>query len=351
MPKVSVIIPVYNVEKYLRQCLDSVVNQTLEDIEIICINDCSTDNSLSILEEYAAKDSRIKVIINEKNLHAGISRNKGLAAANSEYVYFMDADDYLEPNALELNIKELDSHQDSDYCIFHMIFHNQTTDEKELKKSFFLDTDYTNNAAEIDVKKYIKKVLYFTVVPWNKVYRKKFLTENNILFDNLKVSNDRYFYFQTAFKPKKIVLLQEYLINYRTNVNNSLITKRAKNFDCSYKSYENQKKLIAGEPNDIKNIIIHLTINDIFYFYNKFTNSEKNRIKPGLKKFLKTIEFPEPFKTYRNYSWYEQYCQMTNKYLLKRILRTIFSLKNKDNHKIITILGIKIKVKRKSEGK
>ena len=82
--KVSVIVPVYNVEKYLKDCLDSVVNQTLEDIEIICVNDGSTDNSLAILEEYAEKDSRIKIITQE-NKGLGGARNTGLYHANGEY--------------------------------------------------------------------------------------------------------------------------------------------------------------------------------------------------------------------------------------------------------------------------
>jgi glycosyltransferase involved in cell wall biosynthesis len=93
-PKVSVIIPVYNTEKYLRQCLDSVVNQTLKDIEIICINDGSTDKSLTILRDYASKDNRI-VVINNTNEGAGASRNKGLEISNGTYLVFWDSDDFL----------------------------------------------------------------------------------------------------------------------------------------------------------------------------------------------------------------------------------------------------------------
>jgi glycosyltransferase involved in cell wall biosynthesis len=102
MPKVSVIIPVYNAEKYLRKCLNSVVNQTLRDIEIICVNDGSTDGSLAILEEYAKKDSRI-VVINQKNQGAGLARNKALKCAHGRYFVFMDPDDfYPNDNTLAL---------------------------------------------------------------------------------------------------------------------------------------------------------------------------------------------------------------------------------------------------------
>ena len=89
MPKVSVIIPVYNTENYLRKCLDSVINQTLDDIEIICINDCSTDNSLNILKEYASKDERIKIIEFKENKGASVARNTGIAESNGEYIGFL----------------------------------------------------------------------------------------------------------------------------------------------------------------------------------------------------------------------------------------------------------------------
>ena len=99
-PKVSVIIPVYNTEKYLRECLDSVVNQTLRDIEIICVDDGSTDASPEILRKYAEKDSRVQVFTQEKS-NAGAARNVGLSKAAGEYLAFLDSDDYYELSMLE----------------------------------------------------------------------------------------------------------------------------------------------------------------------------------------------------------------------------------------------------------
>lgn len=111
MPKISIIIPVYNVEKYLRECLDSCVNQTLDDIEIICVDDCSPDNSIKILEEYQAKDPRIKILRHETNKNLGAARNTGLANAIGEYIWFVDSDDYIDTKACEIlyyAIKEFD---------------------------------------------------------------------------------------------------------------------------------------------------------------------------------------------------------------------------------------------------
>ncbi|MCL2684165.1 MAG: glycosyltransferase, partial [Synergistaceae bacterium] len=101
MPKISVIIPVYNVMQYLRECLDSVIAQTIKDIEIICVNDGSTDDSYVILQEYEAKDNRIR-IFNQENKGAGPARNKAISNATGEYVAFMDPDDsYPDTDILE----------------------------------------------------------------------------------------------------------------------------------------------------------------------------------------------------------------------------------------------------------
>ena len=100
MAKVSILIPCYNVEKYIRQCLDSVVNQTLKDIEIICINDGSTDSTLDILRKYENRDNRIKVI-SKHNSGYGASMNIGLETAKGEYVGIVESDDFVEPNMFE----------------------------------------------------------------------------------------------------------------------------------------------------------------------------------------------------------------------------------------------------------
>ena len=110
-PKISIIIPVYNVEKYLRECLDSCINQTLDIIEIICVDDCSTDNSYKILEEYQQKDSRIRIFRQEENKKQGAARNRGLELATGEYIWFVDSDDYIDTKACQIlydAIKEFD---------------------------------------------------------------------------------------------------------------------------------------------------------------------------------------------------------------------------------------------------
>lgn len=105
MPKLSVIVPVYNVEKYLKECINSIINQTLKDIEIICVNDGSTDNSLKILEELSQLDNRIK-IINKENGGLASARNAGMKVASGEYYTFIDSDDFIDTNAYETVINK-----------------------------------------------------------------------------------------------------------------------------------------------------------------------------------------------------------------------------------------------------
>ena len=110
MPKISIIVPVYNSEKYLKDCLDSCISQTLSDIEIICVDDCSTDNSLEILEEYKTKDSRVKVFYHETNKKQGTARNTGIKNAVGEYIWFIDSDDFIDKNACQLLYDTIKKH-------------------------------------------------------------------------------------------------------------------------------------------------------------------------------------------------------------------------------------------------
>lgn len=121
MPKVSVLVAVYNAEKYLRACLDSLLNQSLKDIEIVCVDDASTDNSLSLLNEYAAKDSRLKVATLAKNSGISHTRNVALGMSTGEYVCMVDSDDWLSADALQLSADVLDNEQEVDCVLFDFI--------------------------------------------------------------------------------------------------------------------------------------------------------------------------------------------------------------------------------------
>ena len=135
-PKVSVIIPVYNVEEYLRECLDSIINQTLKDLEIICINDGSTDNSLEILKEYASKDNRIK-IIDKKNEGVAQARNKGIKSAKGGFVCFVDPDDIYPSNDILESLYTGAIEHNVNICGGEFSDYNNAT--KEITQDFPLD--------------------------------------------------------------------------------------------------------------------------------------------------------------------------------------------------------------------
>ena len=187
-PKVSVIIPVYNVEEYLCKCLDSVINQTLKEIEIICVDDGSTDNSLEILKEYATKDNRI-TIITQKNLYAGVARNSGLAQAKGEYLSFLDSDDFFELNMLKESYKKAIAEK-ADIVIFGYKQYNV------LDKSVTIKNGFNDKLLQFDNKssEYKKHIFEITnPMPWNKLYSSRYIKSKQIQFQALPVANDLYF--------------------------------------------------------------------------------------------------------------------------------------------------------------
>lgn len=175
MIKVSVIIPVFHVEKYLRKCLDSIVRQTLQDIEIILVNDASPDGCADIMKEYAAKDSRIKCIYLTENHMMGGARNKGVEIAKGEYITFVDSDDYLEVTMLEkLYDKAIITDSDMVYCTYHY-----TREDGSIIKDVYLFPPEFDGELTIGKKKgIINKLAY----PWGKLFRTSIWKSENIQF-------------------------------------------------------------------------------------------------------------------------------------------------------------------------
>lgn len=137
MYQISVLVAVYNSSKYIRRCIDSLLAQTLKDIQIICIDDCSTDNSLNILHEYAAKDKRIEVIALSENRGQAHARNEGLKQAEGKYITFVDSDDWLAPDALQQSVDVFAKDDEIDSVLFDVvIYHNATTKQEAYPMPF-----------------------------------------------------------------------------------------------------------------------------------------------------------------------------------------------------------------------
>ena len=206
MPKVSVIIPIYNVEKYLRKCLDSIVNQSLKDIEIICINDGSTDNSMSILEEYQKKDKRIQVY-SQVNLGQSAARNKGINIANGECVYFMDSDDKLDTTALEYCYNELTKNNlDILYFDAEVFFDNDELKDKykHMIGTYKRESTYNEIYTGLKLFSLLKKQNKYRVSPCLQFLSRKFLLENSINFINGIIYEDNLFSFKCLLNAQRV---------------------------------------------------------------------------------------------------------------------------------------------------
>ena len=174
--KISIIIPVYNVEKYLSECLDSCINQTMREIEIICVDDCSTDSSGKILQNYARMDSRVKVIMHETNKKQGAARNTGLKYATGEYVWFIDSDDYIALEACQL-LYDTATKKSVDMVCFNGI--NVVMDSGSTKKLAYSEyyTDWPKNRILNPAENYESLCGYFSVSPCHYITRRTFLAQ------------------------------------------------------------------------------------------------------------------------------------------------------------------------------
>lgn len=223
MIKVSVIIPVYNVEKFLRDCIESVINQTLSDIEIICINDGSPDNSIDILNEYASIDPRITVI-SQENRGVSVARNRGMRLAKGKYLYFIDSDDkLLDPDALEVLYTKAEE-KNTDILIATSVYYSQLTGKYERRP---VHTQVDKLAEEFgdrvfnyhDLDKYL---FYIPVTIWDKLYRRSFLIDNNIFFIEGLIFEDNPFLFETMLKAQRVCVLNRPIYQYNIEIPKTL---------------------------------------------------------------------------------------------------------------------------------
>ena len=232
MPKVSVIIPIYNAEAYLHQCIASILNQSMEDIEIICVDDGSTDSSLHILEEFRKIDDRITLISGE-NRGAGAARNKGIDIATGEYLLFLDADDYFER---DLCLKLYNACHKVNVEI--SICNSDRYDDKE---GLYFPSGSINwsNLPCVGFPFTIGKMkanIFNTFVgwAWDKLFKRSFISEFKLRFQEQRTTNDLYFVYSALIHAKSIIVIDEILVHQRVNLESSLSVTRHKSWDCFY---------------------------------------------------------------------------------------------------------------------
>lgn len=226
MPKVSVIVPVYNTEQYLRKCLDSIVNQTLQDIEIICVDDCSPDNSRDILREYEARyPNLLRCIYLEKNVRQGGARNRGMKAAAGDYILFVDSDDYIEKKLCEKLYCSAAANS-ADAVIYDYIV-------EEAAKSTYISVLNHPLQQPDNIEKNILADEIASCYAWNKLWKRGLITQLNYAFPEGMIYEDIAVTYVWLFKAEKINYVSEGLYHYVSRKDSSVHTSSVENW-CQF---------------------------------------------------------------------------------------------------------------------
>lgn len=271
MTKLSIIIPVYNIEAYISKCLNSILNQSFKDFEVICVNDGSSDGSLAELQK--CRDERV-IIIDKKNEGSGVARNSALAVARGEYIFFVDGDDWIEENSLQKMIDEANRLK-TDILIFGGLSYYEGKGQNGGYSANKLPKKYLNKvfSAE-DIK---KDVFKFPSTAWTKLYRRDFLQKNDIKFQEIKVGQDQLPFFHSMIMAERIAILPENFYCYRKNRAGSAMTvKKKKNFSPIYVFYAVEEVLKKTDKlNDYKDIFVKKYFSKATSWLGKFQDDLK----------------------------------------------------------------------------
>ncbi|MFI3201172.1 MAG: glycosyltransferase family 2 protein [Eubacteriales bacterium] len=203
-PKVSVVIPAYNAEKYLNEAMESVCNQTLREIEIIFVDDCSTDYTYQMIQKIAREDSRIQVYHNEVRKGAAYSRNFGLDCARGKYLYFFDADDVMHLELLERAYKQLQEQQADLIEVNCYKFEQEENKYRINNYDHEYDREQNSLYDTLAIAMFVKGFDWYAAT-WSKIYRLQFIKDNDIIFQNLESCNDVYFTVMATFLAEKMI--------------------------------------------------------------------------------------------------------------------------------------------------
>ena len=309
-PKISIITPVYNADLYLEECLNSLVNQTLQDIEIICVNDNSKDKSLKILENFSKKDKRIKIINFEQTCGQSRARNVALEQTSGKYIGFVDADDFVDPDMFEKMYKKA---QNSDIVMCQAkVFDDKVKTYKD--DAYFALDCFDDKFAEKpftheDTKDFATEI---NVSVWNKIYRAEFLKKSGVKFQEGFIYEDLPYFYEVYTQAKKVVLLKEFLYSYRINNQNSTMTRTDKNVkdrvDMASRAYDILKKQKYFE--EIKSNVLNTIIHDLFYRCLIIDSRYQKEYFFRMQKFFRTLDTTDVDDTLIKSRYYPHFCEI-----------------------------------------
>jgi len=321
MTKVTVIIPVYNSSKYLNRMFESVLNQTFKDFEVICINDKSTDNSLEIIEEFAKNDNRIKVINNEKNLGAALTRNVGINIAQGEFIYFLDADDYIDEKYLEgmVNIIE---RENCDIVLNLSIISEGTKGSTHYKHPSM--PKINPNGETLDK---ISTIHNAPCIICPRIYRKSFLNKYNLRFLNTHADDVVFNTITTIYTDKTFVFYGEY---YHYVIHNFGMVGQAEASNSKDLNHIKAHSMIYDYLKEHKKLDDRLKLFRVYPFMKVDTEEKFNFYKGFIEKiehdFHKNESIYNEMEKYFAYSLlntsnYEEYLKKYNKIVTIGFLR------------------------------
>ena len=294
MPKVSVIIPAYNAEKYIEQCLASVSAQTLEDIEVIAVDDGSTDATRDVISAAAEADSRI-ILVEQTNQYAGVARNNGMNRATGEFLYFLDADDYIEPETLEVMVASAEQYGTDIVVAKSEAFDAQTGD------TWTIDFALNGQPYETAIPNAVYNPALFQSFngwPWDKLYRTSFVKDTGYEYQPLRTTNDAFFCWCTLAVANSISCVDRILFHHRSNNNSSLEGSRDKSWPNAIEAItsvaDELQRVEASESciNSFHNWVLNYSIWTIQTLPEDSAEEYLRSITPYIDTFDKEIRYP-----------------------------------------------------------
>ena len=292
LPLVSVVVPVYNVEKYIEECLSSIINQTYRNLEIICVDDCGQDNSMEIVKKYAKKDKRIKVIKHKENKGLGGARNTGLKNAKGEFIFFIDSDDWIERDCINITTSKLKETGLNTVIFKADVWWQKTKNRTEIW--------YSNYAKFPEGRFFIDEnnMCYIPHYSWNKGYRRDFLIKNKIFWQENVIYEDMEFFFKVFITSPDTYMIDKSLYIYRRR-DDSIIGQcygQLTHAEDLFNVTKNIKNMLVKKNllRRYKNSFLQLVTNNLNN-YRGFGEIHKKQI-PLMLKCLQEINFPEDFE-------------------------------------------------------
>lgn len=308
--KVSILVPICNVEKFLGKCLQSLVNQTLKDIEIVCINDGSKDNSLKIIQEYAKKDNRI-VVIDKPNSGYGDSMNKGLEISRGEYIGIVESDDFVEANMFE-QLYKLSKEYNADVAKSNFNFY------WENPRRVVFCNNISVERVDSNAEKNRKNLFWGMPAIWSALYKKSFLVENSIGFLPTPGASyqDTSFNFKVACAAKNIVLIPKAYLYYRQdNSNSSVKNASMEKVYCLHKEWDEAIRYLEERNlNEYLNYYHTLKFNGLMWNYSRIDNENRKVYFEELRK-----EFSDC--AYININHIPKYCKYGGLFAIRHNVR------------------------------